>query len=82
MLTGVLLDVSGSMKRSIGGRVDQEGGSWAKSIFKVVDDLIKNDVSQSNHVFAIGVGGSSNPGVFDMLNTLKNSKPPQTLYLQ
>ena len=75
VLTGVLLDVSGSMERSIGGRVDQKGGSWARSIFKVVDDLIKNDVSKSNSVFTIGVGGSSGTGVFDMLNTLKNSKP-------
>ncbi|KAL2093962.1 hypothetical protein ACEWY4_011274 [Coilia grayii] len=75
VLTGVLLDVSGYMEQSVGDGVKEKGGSWAKSIFKVVDDLIKNDVSESNHVFALGVGGSGGTAVFDMLNTLNRAKP-------
>ena len=35
-LTGILLDVSGSMSRSIGQGTDEEGGPWARSIFEVI----------------------------------------------
>lgn len=41
-LIGILVDVSGSMRSSVGGNVEEKGGSWAKSIFKVVDELIKH----------------------------------------
>ena len=51
--TGILLDVSGSMRRSIGEGTDEKGGPWARSIFEVIDNLIKYDISSDNHVFAI-----------------------------
>lgn len=69
-LIGILLDVSGSMRSSVGGNVEEKGGSWAKSIFKVVDELIKHDVSSSNQTFALALGSSSHPAVFDLLSTL------------
>ena len=43
---------------------------WARSIFEVVDNLIKNDVSPDNHVFAIGCGARSGEGIFDIIGTL------------
>ena len=70
-LTGILLDVSGSMSSNIGSGIDEEGGPWARSIFDVIDNLIKHDVSSDNHVFAIGVGASSGGGVFDIIGTVK-----------
>ena len=70
-LTGILLDVSDSMRRSIGKGTDEEGGPWARSIFEVIDNLIKNDISSDNHVFAIGVGASRGENVFDIIGTLK-----------
>ncbi|CAH1793841.1 unnamed protein product [Owenia fusiformis] len=73
-LTGILVDVSGSMEQSIGGRVNEEGGSWARSIFKVIDGLIKHDVSSSNHVFGLGFGASYEPQAFDLLNTIKRAQ--------
>ena len=73
-LIGILLDVSGSMKSSVGGKVEEEGGSWAKSIFKVVDELIKHDVSSSNQTFALALGSSSRPAVFDLLSTLSKAQ--------
>ena len=69
-LVGVLVDVSGSMKSSIGERPNQKGGSWVRSIFNVVDGLTKHDVSSSNHVFALGFGAEKEPGSFDLLNTI------------
>ena len=70
-LTGILIDVSGSMSRKIGEGTDEEGGPWARSIFEVIDNLIKNDISSDNHVFAIGFGASRGEEVFDIIGTLK-----------
>ena len=70
-MIGILLDVSGSMRRSIGEGSDEEGGPWARSIFEVIDNLIKYDVSSKNHVFAIGFGASCGEEVFDIIGTLK-----------
>jgi len=72
-MIGILVDVSGSMRNSVGGRVGEEGGSWAKSIFKVVDELIKNDVSSSNQTFALAFGSPSHPKVFDLLSTVRKA---------
>ena len=70
-LIGILLDVSCSMRRSIEEGIDEEGGPWARSIFEVIDNLIKYDISSDNHVFAIGFGASCGEGVFDIIGTLK-----------
>ena len=76
-LTGILLDVSGSMRRNIGEGTDEEGGPWARSIFEVIDNLIKYDISSDNHVFAIGFGASCGEEVFDIIGTLKQFPPNQ-----
>ena len=70
-LTGILLDVSGSMRRNIGEGPDEEGGPWARSIFEVIDNLIKYDISSDNHVFAVGFGASRGEKVFDIIGTLE-----------
>ena len=70
-LTGILLDVSGSMRRNVGEGPDEEGGPWARSIFEVIDNLIKYDISSDNHVFAIGFGASRGEKVFDIIGTLE-----------
>ena len=70
-LTGILLDVSGSMRHNIRRGTDEEGGPWARSIFEVIDNLIKYDISSDNHVFAIGVGACTGEGIFDIIGTLK-----------
>lgn len=76
-LIGALIDVSGSMKISIGENHNYRG-SWARSVFCVIDNLIKHDVSSSNHVFALGFGANNTPHSFDILNTIQDlkSKPP------
>ena len=70
-LTGILLDVSGSMRNSIGRGIDKQGGPWARSIFKVIDDLIKHDLTSENRVFAIGVGANGPSEIFDIIGTLQ-----------
>ena len=70
-LTGILIDVSGSMSRNIGEGTDEEGGPWARSIFEVIDNFIKNDISSDNHVFAIGFGASCGEEIFDIIGTVK-----------
>ena len=70
-LIGILLDVSGSMKRSIGSGIDDNGEPWARSIFEVIDNLIKYDVSTDNHVFAVGFGANEGEQIFDILGTLE-----------
>ena len=70
-LTGILLDVSGSMCHNIRRVTDEEGGPWARSIFEVIDNLIKYDISSDNHVFAIGAGACTGEGIFDIIETLK-----------
>ena len=70
-LIGILLDVSGSMKRSIGRGINENGEPWARSIFEVIDNLIKYDVSADNHVFAVGFGANEGEQIFDILGTLE-----------
>ena len=70
-LTGILLDVSGSMRYNIGKGTDEKGGPWARSIFEVIDNLIKGDISPNDHVFAIGVGASVGEEIFDIIGALK-----------
>ncbi|XP_067024623.1 uncharacterized protein [Acropora muricata] len=70
-LIGILVDVSGSMGNSVGGEVNAEQGNWARSIFKVVDELIKHDVESSNQTFALAPGCPFEPQVFDLLGTVR-----------
>ena len=70
-LIGILLDVSGSMRRNIGEGTDEKGGPWARSIFEVIDNFIKYDISSDNHVFAIGFGASCGEEIFDIIGTLE-----------
>ena len=70
-LIGILLDVSGSMERSIGRGIDEDGEPWARSIFEVIDNLIKYDVSTDNQVFAVGFGAKEGEKIFDILGTLQ-----------
>ncbi|XP_028397400.1 uncharacterized protein LOC114521182 [Dendronephthya gigantea] len=79
-LTGILLDVSGSMKENIESDINEESTPWAESIFKVIDDLIKHDLSSENRVFAVGFGADcQNREIFDVIGTihqLGNMKMP------
>ena len=68
-LIGILVDVSGSMRNNAGSEVNKERVSWARSIFKVVDELIKHDVESSNQTFALALGCPFEPQVFDLLGT-------------
>ena len=83
---GILVDVSESMKNSVGGRVEgvadgveTDNGSWARSIFKVVDELIKHDVPSSNQVFALAFGSPfDHSQVFDLLSSLGKANEEQS----
>lgn len=71
-LTGILLDVSGSMRENIESGTDEESKPWAESIFKVIDDLIEQDLSSENRVFAIGFGADcENREIFDVIGTIQ-----------
>ena len=71
-VTGLILDVSGSMKQNAFGNDEDTGGEWSRSIFTVMDNLIKHDVSPNSKVFAIGVGAScGESGIFDILRTIE-----------
>ena len=74
-LIGAVVDFSRSMRRSINEKQNFEE-KWARSVFSVVENLVKHDVSSSNHVFALGFGAMTEPESFDLLNTIKNTKPP------
>ena len=70
-LIGILVDVSGSMRNNADSEVNKERVSWARSIFKVVDELIKHDVESSNQTFALALGCPYEPQVFDLLSTAR-----------
>lgn len=72
--TGVLLDVSGSMRQNAGDETNEKGGAWALSIFDVIDSLIKYDVSSDNHIFSVGVGANGSRPFFDVIKTVKEVK--------
>ena len=72
VLTGILVDVSLSMKENVGDRkVERTASSWVKSAFKFIDRLVKHDTSSDHRVFAIGLGSSRRQTIFDILTTLK-----------
>lgn len=68
--TGIILDVSGSMQQHSSGRSNEKGGEWTRSVFEVIDDLVKHDLTEKDLVFAIGVGGCGDK-TFDILKTVK-----------
>ncbi|XP_052222785.1 uncharacterized protein LOC127838828 isoform X2 [Dreissena polymorpha] len=72
-LIGLFLDVSGSMKENAVGSVEKEG-EWVRSLFQVIDDVIKHDVNENNRVFTIGFGGQSNDGTFDILKSIDKAQ--------
>ena len=76
-LIGILLDVSKSMRRNVGSGIDEDGGQWARSIFKVIDNLIKHDVSPDNSVFALAFGARGGEQLLDILTCLQSSKCDQ-----
>ena len=76
-LIGILLDVSDSMRRNVGSGVDEDGGPWALSIFEVIDNLIKHDVSPDNSVFALAFGARGGEQLLDILTCLQSSKCDQ-----
>ncbi len=80
-LTGILLDVSMSMKRSSGGPFKQQGGSWAPSIVRTTGNLIQHDTGSHDKVtlFVLGYGVNREPNVFDLLLTLKRLVPCQSV---
>jgi len=60
------------MKENVGDRkVEGTASSWVKSGFKFIDRLVKHDTSSDHRVFAIGLGSSRGPKIFDILTTLK-----------
>ena len=77
-LIGILVDVSGSMKKSFKASTNRRSGEWARANFNLVDDLIKHDVSSKNHVFVLGFGGRYEPVIFDLLNTVQRANTPST----
>ena len=76
-LIGILLDVSHSMRDNVGSGVDEDGGPWALSIFEVIDNLIKHDVSPDNSVFALAFGARGGDQLLDILTCLQSSKCDQ-----
>ena len=76
-LIGILLDVSDSMRNNVGSGVDEDGGPWALSIFEVIHNLIKHDVSPDNSVFALAFGARGGDQLLDILTCLQSSKCDQ-----
>ncbi|XP_071142937.1 uncharacterized protein [Mytilus edulis] len=70
-LTGIVCDLSGSMRKNAGEQINEVRGAWARSIFNVIDDLIRHDVSQDDSVFAVGIGASCKDSTFDVLTTIE-----------
>ena len=77
-LTGILFEVSGSMRRSIGEGTNEELGPWALSIFEVIDNLIKHSISPDHHIFALGFGANCGEELFDIIRTLKQIPNQET----
>ena len=78
-VTGVIMDVSGSMRINFEGRVDSND-NWLRSTFDAVDRLLENDeISEDNKIFVIGVGVNPELGkdTFDLLSTLGKCKVPE-----
>ncbi|XP_068747200.1 uncharacterized protein [Montipora capricornis] len=78
-LMGILVDVSGSMENVGDEAAKADGGPWARSVFKVIDELIKHDVPSSNKTFALAFGSNFHSRqVFDLLGTVEKAKEEQS----
>lgn len=62
------------MRSSVGGNVEEKGGSWVKFIFKVVDELIKYDVLFLNQIFVLVFGSFFYFVVFDLLSIFSKAQ--------
>lgn len=71
ILTGILFDVSGYRKETIGGEIEEDKCEWARSIFEVIENFLKYDVAEKNYIFALGVGFKYGKGIFDVLETIE-----------
>ena len=80
------MDVSGSMRNSVGDKeVEDVAGPWVRSVFKVIEELIKHDVPSSNKTFALAFGSKFHSRqVFDLLGTVEkaNEEQPSIEYLK
>ena len=76
---GILVDVSGSMRNSVGDKeVEVDAGPWVRSVFKVIEELIKHDVPSSNKTFALAFGSKFHSRqVFDLLGTVEKANKEQ-----
>ena len=78
-LIGVVMDVSGSMRKNFEGKVDNND-NWLRSTFDAIDSLLENnEVSEDNQIFVIGVGANQElqRDTFDLLSTLEKCKVPK-----
>lgn len=69
-ITGIICDLSGSMRKNAGEQINEVRGAWARSMFNVIDDLIRHD-TQDDSVFAVGIGASCKNSTFDVLSTIE-----------
>lgn len=67
MLTGIICDVSASMKENAYGIGNNQDVKWVRSVFEVIENLIRYDISPENDVFALGVGANFDKGILDIL---------------
>lgn len=70
-LTGILLDVSGSMRQNAGVEIEEENCELARTTIEVIDNFLKYDVSRNNLIFALGVGAKYGKGIFNVLKTIE-----------
>ena len=75
-LTGIILDVSHSMRSRIKTGTNEEHGPWSQTAFNVIDDFIELHHSPENRMFAIGVGANcagnySGNEIFDLIGTVE-----------
>ena len=70
-LTGILVDLSDPNWKTFIDKRESEGGSWARFLLRVVNELIVFNVPFSKETFVLAFGRHFDPEVFNLCSMVK-----------
>ena len=76
-LTCILVNVSNSNWKALSGKLKSEGGSWARFLLKVVNELIISTLPFSKDTFVLAFNLHFHPELFDLWSSLVEANKEQ-----
>ena len=74
---GILVDVSDPKWKTLSGKWELAGGSWARILLQMVNELINSTLPFSKDTFVLAFGRHFDPEVFDLCSSLVEANEEQ-----